>query len=276
MHPVSRLLVVTASVLVACTELPTESTTRSPVVALNRIALNRIALNRIALNRLAANQLSAARLSTGQLSVNVDSAGKLLDTEDGREVLSLIVSCAMPPDIDLLATVDGVTFDFPGELGLTAGWLVNPLDSVGQGWVSACLYSRVNANEVVLPISMRGPNPSLAASTEERTNFPLEEGAFFGNFFTPLDQPLQMFACRGAAQAAGETGGLVDRDCAEPDPLNPGLTLCGFTFVGDCGAFDPVHACDQFSGAGTFYAQCRVSPKASAVFQQVITTYVTL
>src|SRR6185436_20151340 len=115
--------------------LPNESTTRSRIVSLNRVSLNRVSLNRVSLNRLAASRLSAARLSTGQLAINVESAEKLLETEEGREVLSLIVGCAMPPDIDLVATVNGETFDFFGELGLTLGWINSPLNSVGQGWV---------------------------------------------------------------------------------------------------------------------------------------------
>jgi hypothetical protein len=135
----------------------------------------------------------------------------------------------------------------------------------------------------------------LKADAAEREKYPLEEGAFYGNVFVPLDQPIVWIACRGADQAAGEFGGLVDRDCAEPDPAHPGLTVCGFTFAGDCASFtgetgDAV--CEQFSENGEngeFYRRCHSEPidgprqdadeehgrGRGDVFREVITTYVT-
>jgi hypothetical protein len=267
------------SVLAACTDLPTESTPSS-LVTVNRIALNRIALNRIALNRIALNRIAAFRLTDGRVVVNTDSIGNLLATDDGREVFSLMVSCAMPPNVILVGTVDGTTFEFPGDMGLAIGWFSFPLDLEGQGWVSACMFARANANEVTIPISLRGANPALAVSTDERSFWTVEEGAFFGNFFASLDLPIQWYACRGSGQASGEFGGLVNRDCAEPDPANPRLTLCGLNYAGDCGFFAASHSCEQFSGNGTFYGQCHTGAlKAFGgtdfVFQQVITSYVT-
>jgi len=112
-----------------------------------------------------------------------------------------------------------------------------------------------------------------------------------------LNQPIQWFACRGKDQAAGETGGLGDRDCAEPDPQNPGFTLCGFVFAGDCGSFAADRTCESFSTNGTFYRDCHTSPirhhhhdcgrrdterdrdreddDGDDVFSQVITTFTT-
>ncbi|HEU4727301.1 MAG TPA: hypothetical protein VFT22_05420 [Kofleriaceae bacterium] len=199
------------------------------------------------------------------------------------------MSCALPDDISLEATVEGTTFEFFGEIGLARDWLLHPLTEDGQRWVTACLLSRVNGNDSAVPISLRGPHPALAVVEEEREGWPVEEGAFYGNVFTPIDQPIQWFACRGEGQASGEFGGLVDRDCTEPDPANPGLTLCGFTFAGDCGTFSAEPACEMFSEQGQFYRRCHTGPidredrRADArrgdchrVFEQVITTYVTL
>jgi hypothetical protein len=277
MRPVSYLLIATVALFTACVDLPDESTTSANVLSANRIGANRIGANRIGANRLPASRLATTQLSTGQLAVNMQTAGKILETAESREVFSLIVSCAMPPGLTLSATVGEDTFLFPGEMGLALGWLLGPLDLAGQGWVSACMLARINANDIAFPISMRGPNPSLGMAPGEREIWSIEEGAFFGNLFGPLDQDIQWYACRGAGQASGEFGGLTQRDCAEPDPDAPGLTQCGFNFVGDCGTFATTPACEQFSGAGTFYARCHTGGTkvgADVVFQQVITAYV--
>jgi hypothetical protein len=137
------------------------------------------------------------------------------------------------------------------------------------------MFARANAREVAIPISLRGSNPALQLVPGERDVWSVEEGAFFGNFFAPLDQPIPWFACRGAGQAAGESGGLVDRDCTEPDPDHPGLTQCGLNYAGDCGTFAATHACDRFSGG---YSACHTGLSKTGedkVFQQVITTFVT-
>jgi hypothetical protein len=285
MHPVSRLLiVVTIPVLAACAEAPNESTTRGAVLTTNRITANRITANRITANRITANRITANRITADRISVS-PSADELLATEDGRELFSVLVSCALPETITLVANVEGTEFDFPGEIGLARDWLYHALDREGQGWVSACLFSRVNAHAVALPISIRGPDHALATDRDEREAFSLEEGAFYGNLFEPLDQPILWIACRGADQAAGETGGLVDRDCAEPDPDHPGLTQCGFFFAGDCASFQPGGgaACEQFSDHGEFYQRCHAAPIEGArqhehgnVFREVITSYVPL
>ena len=48
------------------------------------------------------------------------------------------------------------------------------------------------------------------------------------------------------------------RNCAHPDPRNPGRTLCGFKFAGDCGrdSREPTPtACEEFSADG-YYVRC--------------------
>ena len=273
--------------LLACAQMPDESSTSAEIVSINRIALNRIALNRIALNRIALN-----RIALNRLSVNLLNAKDLLSTPDGREVFSLAISCAVPAGITLVARVDGVDFEFAGEIGLAPEWLSARLDHAGQRWVSACMYTRVSAHDVPIPISMRGPTRALAADADERGGFTLEEGAFFGNAFGPLDRPLQAFACRGRDKAAGNDGELGLRDCAAPDPAKPGFTLCGMMFAGDCGNFARDQACESFSARGTFYQDCHTAPirrhrehgygrdgrdrddDDAQVFEQVVTSFV--
>lgn len=278
------------STLVACAAEPLpESQSTQTITTRNKLAANKVTANKLAANKLTANKLA----------VNMRAAGDLLATPDGREVFSFLVSCALPEDQILVATLpDDTTIEFPGELGLAPSWAHHPLDRVGQGWVSACIFARVNAHGLSIAISLRGPHPALTVGDDERAGWPLEEGAFYGNLFTPDDQPIEWIACRGRDQAAGETGGLVDRDCTEPDPADPTHTQCGFTFAGDCADFAAVpdrFACARFSERG-FYVSCEdhaafVAPSRhddgdaedggsphdhGDVLRQVITTFTTL
>jgi hypothetical protein len=280
MRQISCLPIATLALLAACVDLPSESTTSAEVVTANRITANRITANRITANRITANRITANRITANRLTPN-PSVNSLLATPDGREVFSLIVSCALPDSVTLVATVSGTEFEFPGEIGVAPQWLQHALDGDGQRWVSACMFARLNARAVAVPISIRGPNRALDISREERADFAVEEGAFFGNFFGPLDEPLQAYACRGEGQAAGETGGLIDRDCTEPDPANPGFTQCGFIFAGDCGTFSARPVCEEFSEHGTFYRRCHTAPirhgrgcDRDEVFREVVTTFV--
>lgn len=266
------------ALVAACTE-PVESTATSTLVSSNRIFANGIAINRLKLGQLSLDQLAISQLNgTQQLNVSDE---KLLSDTGTREVLSLIVSCAMPLGITLTATSGDVDYEFPGEVGLAPNWLLRPLEAVDQRWVSACMFARVNANAVVVPVSLRASHPALRTSADERAAWTVEEGAFYGNFFADPSQPLSWYACRGAGQAAGEFGGLIDRDCTEPDPDHPGQTLCGFTYAGDCGAFAADYTCESYSPAGTFYRACHSAPitdrKPSPdypVFVEVITAFV--
>ena len=287
MHSVFRFLIAVIPMTTACVDLPAESTRRDAEINPNRVTGNRVTgnhltANRVAANRVAANRITANRIAADRMTVN-SAASVLIATQDGRELFSVLMACAVPENITLVAQVDGSEVEFFGELGLAPQWLDAPLDREGRGWVSACVFAKINAHEVISEISIRGPHPVLRrVSQDEREGWPLQEGAFYGNMFTPLDQPILWVACRGVDQAAGETGGLVDRDCAEEDPAHPGLTQCGFLYAGDCGNFTGEAACQRSAGTAGFYQRCHAEPIDDArhrddddhIFRQVITTYV--
>jgi hypothetical protein len=222
-------------------------------------------------NRLSSNRLSSNRLSSNRLALDPHGASGLLATDDGRNVLSYIVSCAIDQGQSLEASGIGscsanadcgslwpgtcvankCNYSFPGLLDLAPEWLDEPLDSQGQGWVSACLFARVNAHDTAESISLHGEYPSLTLSIDEAALYTVEEGAFYGNIFLNVkdESKIQWYACRGEGQAAGEFGGLVDRDCAEPAPGNPEYTQCGFHYAGDCADYTPLYpspyACEE-------------------------------
>ena len=258
----------------------------------NRLATNRLATNRLATNRLATNAHSSTRLEANLATAD------LLATADGRDVYGYLISCALPDGMTMEADVPGAQDTAPpetsytcasehcafsGSLGLAEDWIDHPLDPTGQGWVSACIFARVNLYDTAVAISLRGSHANLTVTDDEASLFTVEEGAFFGNLFNKEDEPIDWNACRGEGQASGEFAGLVLRDCTEPDPANPGKTLCGFNFAGDCRDFTPElaspYACSKFDESLGIYTRCHATAgdghwPASPPYRQVITSYV--
>jgi len=269
----SLVLLIASSLLASCAQPPAESRTMSDVAMLDRLNTKVIIDNRANALPLIAHPLADAQSRVSS------SAAALLASSTGIELFSFFVACALPADVTLLATINNAEFEFFGDLGLAPQWRSGPLDLAGQRWVSACVFARVNAYDLAVGLSGRGPSLGLAADDDERAAFSLEEGAFYGNLFVPLIQPIQWFACRGRDEAAGQAGDLTNRDCADQDPAKPSLTLCGFVFTGDCGSFAAERACESFSSNGTYYRRCHTAPTQNGqwqgdVFEQVITTFV--
>jgi hypothetical protein len=261
-----------ASLLLAsCTQAPTESR-----ITANAIVGDGLEASELIATRTFTATLIAQPLADAQSRISPGTAAALSDPST-REVFSHIVGCALPADATLVATIDGFDIEFFGGLGLAPQWRTGPLNVAGQRWVSACMFAKLNGNGVHIPISIRGPNVGLALGDGERDAFTLEEGAFYGNMFGPLGQPMQWYACRGRDLAAGTAGDLVNRGCAAPDPNKPSLTKCGLFFAGDCGSFAADQACESFSTTGTYYQRCHTAPihnGPSGAFDQVITTFV--
>jgi hypothetical protein len=241
-------------------------------LAQNRLASNRLAQNRLAQNRLAQNRLAQNRLATNRIELDESAVADLLATADGREVFGYIVGCAIPEGQTLVANHGGTTYEFEGSLGLAPDWVTQPLDHNGQRWVSSCLLARVNAAGVMVEVSLRGAHDALSTTPEELATWTLEEGAFWGNVFDT--ELIDWNACRGLDQAAGESGQLADRDCTEPDAENPGFTLCGFRYAGDCGDFAAQPACRSFDAEGMHYESCTTVSRCSLErYPEVITTF---
>ena len=265
-------------------------------VTRNRLATNRLATNRLATNRLATNRLATNALSSNRLEADMATAD-LLATADGRDVYSYLISCALPAEVTIEATIAGAPDSSPpdtnytcaggrcafaGSLGLAPDWIDHKLASKDERWVSACMFARVNLYAQAEGISLRGNHPNLTASSAEAEEYPLEEGAFYGNLFRHEDDPIDWNACRGRDQAEGEAGGLNLRECAEEDPNNPGRTYCGFNYAGDCADFTPASpspsACKSFDGSLVGYGSCHDTagqghwPKSNK-YREVITVY---
>lgn len=222
----------------------------------NKLSTNRLSANRLSLNRLSLNRLSLNRLSLNRLELNTDASDGLQTTPEGRELLTYVAKCALVSTDILVAEHDGVTYEFPGLLGVAPEWEHEPLTPSLQRWVSACLLAHVNAFGVSVPISLRA-HDKLSADEAEIAAFPVYEATFFGNVFD-VDQ--EMYACTGdrpdIAEAQSPSRSL--RVCSDAD--GDGISECSFTALGRCrDVCTEKHARMGWSGCttadGTSYAE---------------------
>ena len=198
----------------------------------NRLAANSLSANRLAANRLAANGLAASSIDVAALAA----------TEGGADLLSYMVSCALPEGSSLSVG----SYVFAGQLGLAPKWVDKPLKDSERGWVSACLLARVNLFGVTVRLSLRGTVAALSTTSDERAGYTLFEGAFYGDVFAT---PQKFNACTSAYKAtAPQVSTMPLRECTVPD--GGGLTRCGFNAVGTC-----EDVC-QGGGDGERYASC--------------------
>ena len=212
----------------ACADVqPNLSSSESHVESANRLAVNRLAVNRLAVNRLAVNRLAVNRLAVNGMAQASADAEALAAEEGGLELLTYMVSCALPEGESL--SVAGEVLN--GSIGVAPGWLDSGLDVPAQRWLSACLLARVNYFGVEVHLSLRGANAALATTAEERAAYPVFEGAFFGNLF---GETADKSSCTSAYKAtAPQVGTLPLRECTVTDAAT-GRTRCDYEPTGIC------------------------------------------
>ena len=190
--------------------------TDQAITSSNRLASNRLASNRLASNRLASNSLGAAALSSGAL----------VDTADGREVLSYIVSCALPTGESVtVQDSTGTSHHFNGSLGLAPSWATQVPSVEDRRWVTACLLARTNYYGVSVQLSMRGASDALATNAGEEQAYARLEGAFYGDLFDANAQ--SWFACGANNEPINDL-----RLCTIS--ADGATTQCGFTYTNLC------------------------------------------
>jgi hypothetical protein len=163
----------------------------------------------------------------------------MVDSANGREMLSYLATCALPAEGGAYAEKDGQRFDFPGSMGLAPGWLETSMTESEQRWVSACILALKDGTGGAVSVSLRAANsdnPALRPSDDDLTAFTIHEGGFFGNLF--FAEPVA-FACRGDRSEI-EDGDpvLAKRVCTQRSSDQAmtalGLTACGYRFIGFC------------------------------------------
>jgi hypothetical protein len=157
------------------------------------------------------------------------------------EFVKYAYSCAMPPGQSMELIINGEAVTFEGSLGLAPEWgrVGGSCNDSCKRWVSACLLARTNAYGAHVEISIRAPRSHFQATgdidaldrtqflqtvenadptKDEKTLFPLREGAYFGNIFnsrvapdgTSVHDP-KYYACAGPGSNVPQ---LTNRFCS--------------------------------------------------------------
>lgn len=236
-HPSHKNHIATPAALAAialtaigCLGGPDDATAIAQQASLSQ---NGLAANALTANALTANALSQNALTASALSQDAVSARALADPL-ARELLTYVVSCALPAGKEIALTIDGVDYTFRGSLGLAASW-GEPGGSCGtecRGWVSACVLSRVDYLGVHVELSVRGARRELAAPRAEQLAYPDREATYWGDIFAAPQ-------IRRACLAPGKS--QIPRVCG------PSIEGCVMDVVGTC---DDV--CDQVRPDGAF------------------------
>jgi hypothetical protein len=198
--------------------------------------------------RLVGNGLTPIQLWNATLDASVldeTNLHAMASTADGRAALPYVVGCALASGHGVSTTYDPgdgseQPISFNGFLGLADGWTSGALNTTQQRWVSGCVLGRVNRTGANITISMRGTLSNFSLAFGEGTNYPVQEGAFFGNVFQGTD--FYVAACKGTGNPTA-TG----RDCAKSS-INPGYTQCDYHYAGACSS-----VC---SGSGGVFSSC--------------------
>jgi hypothetical protein len=148
-------------------------------LTLNGLTLNGLTLNGLTLNGLTLNGLTLNGLS----SVNgLSSTNGLMTTSGGRDIVKYLVKCAYPVGHSLVKTdQNGMTYTFAGSLGVAPEMETSGCGLDCQEKVSACVLAHVNNAGVHVSLWMVGPDPGIGWGSS--TDYPYQEGSFFGNLF---------------------------------------------------------------------------------------------
>jgi hypothetical protein len=215
-------------------------------------------LNALTMSALSSTALDALRRPDGE--------GEL-----ARQLLKYAASCALAAaqfvEIDWIDSLGVEHLEtYWGLMALAPGWANAGLSQTEERWISACLASRVNWHGAPVLLSSRGPHATLSAtSATEVIEFPVIEGAFWGNIFGASPR---VFACHDAATIDHSRQKL--RDCAAGHVENGKVVECGvIDIVGPCDA-----RCAMAPGNSGYFESCAADPAAPGD-AEVITVWLT-
>jgi hypothetical protein len=213
-------LAIPVLLLAACGAEPVESRTESDEIQLGVTPLS--------LAELAGSQLTTAVL-------NASNAAAMGQTQTARKVLAFAVACALNSTQTVTYTVGGTSYTETGMQGIAPGWKTASITASEAAWVSACMFSHVNEVTHLVWLSLRGSQSSLATTSQELTDYKVEEGAFWGNLFTNLGS-IHGYSCLGVDQAITDSyGELPYRNCAQWDGVSgSNASPCGMSYAGLC------------------------------------------
>jgi hypothetical protein len=201
-----------------------------------------------------------------------------LDDARSREFLGYLVSCALPGTHTVtFKSADGTwTAELQGGLGVAGSWATGACGSSCQRAVSACIYSRINADARVIMLSVRGIG--LPVDTLEKSDFNIQDGAFWGNLWL-RDQNLPHIRACSPKGTQDDIQALRMRICGSSPPAG---WDCSKFVIGACNADKAcgavsVKPCNGVNAADGSVLRCRDTKNyctsLATLYTQVITTY---
>jgi hypothetical protein len=159
----------------------------SALISNNGMTTNGMTTNGMTTNGLTTNGLTLAGLDGPALLTSQFALWFTADPAYASMLMAYVVKCALPAGTVLPYVSNGVNYSFAGELGLAPVWASGAAITVAeQRLVSACLAAHANKFGVHVAVSVRGYQTSgllIPVTSTEQTQFPLDEGCFFGNLF---------------------------------------------------------------------------------------------
>jgi hypothetical protein len=151
----------------------------------------------------------------------------------------------------LVVESGGVSYEYPGLLGLAPEWETQALTPSQAKWVSACLIAHINAVGASVNISARAFG-KLTADAAEIQTFPVYEGTFFGDVF---GSEQKFYSCQGdsASLAMLQSPDRDKRLCTDDDDT------CQVTALGRCrdicGRHDAKYGWTECLAGGVIYSE---------------------
>lgn len=189
--------------------------------------------------------------------------GSGLETSaEGRKFLKYAIDCALPKGAHVKIAHDNSVDNREGVFGLAQDWLNGPLSDHAMRWVSACYLALVNGLGVHVYVSLRGNHPALIASVTEmeRSDFPYQEAAFYGNVFS--EQPIA-YVCSGASGPMMSPA-RARRICSDLSPNAP-FTRCNMVLTGKCS-----DVCSVVSEKDHYVTRCK---GGNEIYEEVVTVF---
>jgi hypothetical protein len=157
------------------------------------------------------------------------------DPKSANLLMKYLVKCSLPADLGMSFDYGGITYLWPGAVGLAPHWAQGePIPESEQQLVSACLGAHANRYGAHVAISILGnyaDGSAIPVGDSELSTYPVTEGCFFGNLFrkdglfSANDRPLELTDDQSSVRA-----------CAMPDRTGSGASsMCSpIQYAGNC------------------------------------------
>jgi hypothetical protein len=160
-----------------------------------------------------------------------------MTTASGRTTVTYLVRCALPNGRSITKQdQNGAWYTFRGAIGLGPAWETDSCDQQCQESVSACLMAHVNTAGVHIPLWL--VSPSAAIGWGQNSQYPNQEGTYFGNLFAPNPSTgsIDAFYCNGPSFTKSLVPGrLGANQTGSPytNPFGPGAACAGHCIAPD-------------------------------------------